>query len=166
MQFLTDPVKRCRQPRILQDPLPFLLAVGRIQYADCRLLRTNTMPLLLAEVRLRSCLSLKMGTHQSFLPRAWWLRGRNQGRTTRSQGSLCFDSTHVINASQLLLDCVYREAWDAWRDLLKRRLYPIQGYAQQLAYLSPNTTRYQEAWHRWCVPSLHLLASYLKAPLN
>ena len=60
-------------------------------------------------------------------------------------------------------DCMYREAWDSWWNVLERRMYSIQSYAQQLAHLPPNTPRYSEAWHRRFVSSfLYRASSNLK----
>src|SRR6266567_698954 len=61
-----------------------------------------------------------------------------------------------------LPDCMYREAWGPWWNVLECWLYPFQSDAQQFPHLPPNTPRYSEAWHRRFVLSFLYHPSNLK----
>jgi hypothetical protein len=86
------------------------------------------MPLSLVEVRLRLYIGLRVPIRFFFTGPGGYvaaIKAAQLGLKVRS----CLLSLGAC-MSQLLQDCVYREAWGAWRDLLKRRLYPVQGHAQ------------------------------------
>jgi hypothetical protein len=136
------------------------LQVGRgsIQHADWRLLQAHMMLLLSAEVHAGIISSTRIRTFLLQDLVDTWLPLSSLSSVSRCVWLFVF-GLFRNPWTRSPPDCMYREVWDPWWNVLERQLYSFQSHAQQLAHLSPNNPRYSEAWHRRFVLSFLYHAS-------
>lgn len=136
-----------RQRRTLRDtprpPWLFRPAAGSVQHADWLLLQAaHMMLLLLVEVRavIISSSQIRAFLFQDLVDT--WLPLRPLSSDSRCVRLFVFFDLFLNPCTRSPPDCMYREAWGAWWNVLERGVYSFQSDAQQLAHLPPNTPRY------------------------